>query len=97
MLALFDDEGRRRLLDAEAALLRGGATVAIDLQARRGDGSMADFTVIMKADRGPGGAIRGFVGTIQDITRRKEPSATWSGWPIRRAVGLGNRSLFQRG
>jgi diguanylate cyclase (GGDEF)-like protein len=97
VMALYEDESQERVLEAQAEVMRTGEMRAVDVQARLGDGRIADFTVTSKADLNDHGQITGFSGTIQDITERKsaerelEKLAYFD--PL---TGLANRALFHR-
>jgi diguanylate cyclase (GGDEF)-like protein len=97
VMALYENDSRERVLQAQAEVMRTGEMRSADVQARLGDGRIADFTVTSKAELNGQGEIIGFTGTIQDITERKnaerelEKLAYFD--PL---TGLANRALFHR-
>ena len=90
-------DGARRVLDAQAEIMRTGMAKSVDVKIRRGDGSVGDFALTSKAMTDTEGRIVGFIGTIQDISERKnaeeqlEKLAYYD--PL---TGLANRALFRR-
>ena len=96
VMADYCDDGLPRLLRTQAEVARTGATKSVDIKARRGDGSIADFAVISKAVRDDNGKLVGFKGTIQDITERKSAEEQLEKLAYFDSLtGLANRTLFQ--
>ena len=80
-----------------ARVLREGVDSTIDVQARRGDGTMGYYSMVTKPTLDSKGAIVGMFGTVQDITERKRAEAQLKSLayfdPL---TGLANRTLFSR-
>jgi diguanylate cyclase (GGDEF)-like protein len=97
VMAIYVDDGARRVLESQAEVVRTGLVGTVDVKARRGDGSIGDFAVTSKAMMNAEGRLIGFSGTIQDISARKsaeeglERLAYYD--PL---TGLANRALFHR-
>ncbi len=97
ILSLMTPESRKRLSEAEAGLMRGRKSMSVDVEMQRGDGSFCDFVISARAERDADGAVRGFVGTIQDISERKAAERNLERLAYRDPLsGLGNRALFQK-
>lgn len=96
-LSMYVGDGRERLLQAQAQVFRTGGVQAVDVQLVLGDGTIGDFTVTSKADRDANGNIIGFIGTIQDITERKQSERDLEKLAFYDPLtGLANRALFGR-
>ncbi|KIZ39548.1 putative bifunctional diguanylate cyclase/phosphodiesterase, partial [Rhodopseudomonas palustris] len=97
VMSLYVGDGARRVLEAQAEVIRTGQVRTVDVKGRRGDGSIMDCAVTSKAMRDAEGRVIGFHGTIQDISERKraeeqlEQLAYYD--PL---TGLANRALFHR-
>jgi diguanylate cyclase (GGDEF)-like protein len=82
---------------AQSHVIATGEIRSVDVQVRKGDGTMGDFMVTTKAERDTAGSIVGLFGTVQDITERKrserqlEQLAYYD--PL---TGCANRALFGR-
>lgn len=78
-------------------VLREGLSSRIDVQARRGDGTLGYYSMVTKPTFNSRGAISGMFGTVQDITERKhtEKQLRMLAYydPL---TGLANRALFSR-
>lgn len=87
----------RKILNSDADLIRLGGVRTVDITAERGDGSVADFTLVRKAELDGQGRVIGFVGTIQDISERKTAERELEKLAYYDPLsGLANRALFQR-
>jgi diguanylate cyclase (GGDEF)-like protein len=97
VMQLYEDDGAKRLLEAQAEVVRTGEMRSIDVRGRLGDGSYNDFTVTSKADLNENGDVIGFSGTIQDISQRKQSERELEKLAYYDPLtGLANRALFQR-
>jgi diguanylate cyclase (GGDEF)-like protein len=70
--ALYEDGDADRTGEAQRLVLKTGEPRSVDVSAKRGEGSMGHFTITISLDRDSHGEIIGYVGTIQDITERKQ-------------------------
>jgi diguanylate cyclase (GGDEF)-like protein/PAS domain S-box-containing protein len=83
--------------EAQRKVMEHKGTEGVDVQARRGDGSIADVTVITKGELDEKGELIGFVGTIQDISDRKRAERDLEKLAFFDPLtGLANRALFHR-
>ncbi|MEM6381588.1 MAG: EAL domain-containing protein [Pseudomonadota bacterium] len=78
-------------------VLSEGEKFAIDVQMRRGDGTMGYYSIATQPLRDDDGSVSGLFGTVQDITERKHAEKQLRSLayfdPL---TGLGNRALFTR-
>lgn len=85
-----------RLLKMQKRIMRSSKTESTDVRIMHADGSARDLAVICKADI-LHGKIRGIIGTVQDVTERKEAERRLEQLaytdPLTR---LANRALFKR-
>ena len=97
VMSLYEGDGARRVLEAQAEVVRTGRVASVDVRVKRGDGSLGDFVVMSKVLTDTEGRVIGFNGTFQDISERKhaedqlEKLAYFD--PL---TGLANRTLFRR-
>ncbi|MCX7324817.1 MAG: EAL domain-containing protein [Hyphomicrobiales bacterium] len=97
ILARCRGNSARNLLQNDAELMRGGGVRAVDVTVERGDGTLADFMLVQKADVDEQGRMIGFLGTIQDISERKTAERELEKLAYYDPLsGLANRALFQR-
>jgi diguanylate cyclase (GGDEF)-like protein/PAS domain S-box-containing protein len=96
VLARFLDDGAERLIELQKTVIRTRRTESIDLRAVRKDGSVGDFAMTCKAEIGDG-KVLGIIGTVQDITERKEAQRQLEALAYSDPLtGLANRALFKR-
>jgi diguanylate cyclase (GGDEF)-like protein len=69
---LYSPGDAKRTGEAQQSVLRSGKPASVDVSARRGNGTTGHFTIEISLERDADGSISGFIGTIQDITARKE-------------------------
>lgn len=93
---LMPGEGAKFLATLRA-VLAGKESCELDLRVRRRDGSTMDCGLIARAKRGPGGALLGLQGSVQDITERKNAERDLARLAYHDPLtALGNRSYFSR-
>ncbi len=96
VLAHFDPEDAPRLVEMQRQVLRTGGTATSDLRFRCADGRVSDFIVNCKAELSDG-RIVGLVGTVQDISERKEAQRQLERLAYADPLsGLANRALFKK-
>jgi diguanylate cyclase (GGDEF)-like protein len=97
VMAGYVGEDGRRVLDAQAAVLRTGEVKSVDIKYMRGDGLICDLVVTNKATTNAKGKVIGFHGTIQDISERKRAEEQLEKLAYHDPLtGLANRALFHR-
>ncbi|WP_439574120.1 sensor domain-containing protein [Phreatobacter sp.] len=96
VLARFLDDSGERLIAAQKRVMRTGGTESLDVRVMRADGRAADFAITCKAEMCDG-AVAGVIGTMQDITERKETQRQLEELAYSDPLtGLANRALFKR-
>jgi diguanylate cyclase (GGDEF)-like protein/PAS domain S-box-containing protein len=70
--ALFQNDDAARTIEAMKCVLDDAKPRTLDVSAKRGDGAICYFTIHIELERDKVGNPIGFIGTIQDITARKE-------------------------
>jgi diguanylate cyclase (GGDEF)-like protein len=94
--ALYADGGAA-VLAAQAEVARTGTVRSVDVQARRGDGTLGHFNVTSRGHMDVEGRLIGYSGTIQDITERKQAEVQLEKLAYHDTLtGLPNRALFKR-
>jgi diguanylate cyclase (GGDEF)-like protein/PAS domain S-box-containing protein len=94
---MYLDDSLARLGEAQKRVLRDRTVEAVDIRARCGDGRIADITIVSKAEVDAAGNVIGFVGTIQDITARKQAERELEKLAFYDPLtALANRALFRR-
>lgn len=94
--SFFLGDDAERFLELQKRVLRTRSTEAIDLRIRHPDGTVHDLAVICKADIAHD-QVLGIIGTVQDVTERKEAERRLEQLAYRDALtGLANRALFKR-
>jgi diguanylate cyclase (GGDEF)-like protein len=97
VMAIYQDDGARRVLESQAEVMRTGQVQCVDVKGKRGDGSVGDFAVTSKAMTDAEGRVIGFNGTIQDISARKTAEESLERLAYYDPLtGLANRALFHR-
>ncbi|MGL4285232.1 MAG: sensor domain-containing protein [Phreatobacter sp.] len=97
VLAHFLDEAAERIVALQKDVIRTQRTGTIDVQARRFDGTVGDFALTCKAELDAEGKVLGVIGTMQDISERKEAERRLEVLAYRDPLtGLANRALFKR-
>lgn len=95
--ALCPPEDSDRIRAEYRAALSGKQSSRIDVQARRGDGTVGYYTMVTKPLYDSFGKVNGLFGTVQDITERKHAEKQLRSLayfdPL---TGLANRTLFSR-
>ncbi|HEY0328514.1 MAG TPA: EAL domain-containing protein [Rhodopseudomonas sp.] len=95
--AIYVGDSGRRVQESEAEVMRTGKVSSIDIKVMRGDGSVGDLALTIKAMTDAEGEIIGFFGTIQDISARKSAEAQLEKLAYYDPLtGLANRTLFHR-
>jgi diguanylate cyclase (GGDEF)-like protein/PAS domain S-box-containing protein len=96
VLALFMPEDREKLLDVQRAVLREGGAHSCDVRLCCADGRIRDFAVTCKGEE-LGGKVVGFVGTVQDVTERKQAQRQLEELAYADSLtGLANRAMFKQ-
>ncbi len=96
VLARFPPEDQERLLNAQRAVLREGGTRSVDVRLACADGRVLDFAVTCKGEE-VDGRIIGFVGTVQDVTERKQAQRQLEELAYADPLtGLANRAMFKQ-
>ena len=94
---LYSRDDARRTGEVQKSVLQSGKPASLDVAARRGDGTTGHFTIEISLERDEGNTVIGFVGTIQDITRRKEAEISLEKLayfdPL---TSLPNRAMFKK-
>ncbi len=97
VLSLCVGDGARRILEAQAEVMRSGVVRSVDIQLRRGDATVGDFAITNKSMVDSAGRFVGVSGTIQDITERKSSEKALERLAYYDPLtGLANRALFHR-
>ena len=97
LLSAFVQDGALRLLRAQAEVIRSGNVASVDVKLHRGDGSIGDFMITTKPLRDAKDRIVGLIGTIQDISERKQAEEQLQKLAYYDPLtGLANRALFRR-
>jgi diguanylate cyclase (GGDEF)-like protein len=97
VLSAYLGDGARRVIESQSEVLRTGSVRSVDVKVRRGDGSTCDVVVTSQAMTDDEGRTIGFVGTIQDISERKNAEVQLQQLAYYDPLtGLANRALFQR-
>ncbi|MBV6657212.1 MAG: EAL domain-containing protein [Devosiaceae bacterium] len=85
------------IISEQAKVIKEGVESVIDVQARRGDGTIGYYSTVTKPTRDSAGRVSGMFGTVQDITDRKHAEKQLRTLayfdPL---TGLANRTLFTR-
>ena len=96
VLALFMPEDQQKLLDVQRAVLREGGMRSCDVRLCCPDGRIRDFAVTCKSEEA-GGKVVGFVGTVQDVTERKQAQRQLEELAYADSLtGLANRAVFKQ-
>lgn len=94
---LCPPEDSARIQAEYRAAMSGKQASRIDVQARRGDGTVGYYTMVTKPLYDSFGKVSGLFGTVQDITERKHAEKQLRSLayfdPL---TGLANRTLFTR-
>lgn len=92
----FLDDDADRLLRMQKRIIRSSKTESTDIRILHTDGTVRDLAVICKADISHG-KIKGIIGTVQDVTDRKEAERRLEQLAYADPLtGLANRTLFKR-
>lgn len=96
VLEMFDPEDRQKLLDMQIAVLKGGGARSVDVRLACADGRVRDFAITCKGEE-VSGKIVGFVGTVQDVTERKQAQRQLEELAYADPLtGLANRAMFKQ-
>ncbi len=96
VLAHFEPDDAVRLVEMQRQVLKTGGMATADLRFRCADGGVSDFIVNCKAELRDGKII-GLVGTVQDISERKQAQRQLEHLAFTDPLtGLANRALFKR-
>lgn len=88
---------RDAFLAQQARALEEGVISQLDVQARRGDGTIGYYSTLTKPVKDSTGRITGLFGTVQDITERKHAEKQLRSLAFFDPLtGLANRALFSR-
>ena len=71
VMSMYVGDGAKRVLQAQAEIVRTRGDKSVDVQIKKSDGSVGEFVVTSKLMLGRNDRIIGFSGTIQDISERK--------------------------
>jgi diguanylate cyclase (GGDEF)-like protein/PAS domain S-box-containing protein len=96
VMSMYVGDGAKRVLQAQAEIVRTRGDKSVDVQIRKADGSIGEFVVTSKLMLGRNDQIIGFSGTIQDISERKAAERALESLAYYDTLtGLANRALFQ--
>ncbi|MDE2066862.1 MAG: EAL domain-containing protein [Bradyrhizobium sp.] len=96
VMSMYVGDGAKRVLQAQAEIVRTRGDKSVDVQIRKSDGSIGEFVVTSKLMLGRNDRIIGFSGTIQDISERKAAERALESLAYYDTLtGLANRALFQ--
>jgi diguanylate cyclase (GGDEF)-like protein/PAS domain S-box-containing protein len=97
VLRSFVGDGAERLVEMQRQVIRTQSTATIDVQALRADGTSADLAMTCKPETDASGAVIGIIGTVQDISERKEAQRQLEALAYHDPLtGLANRALLKR-
>lgn len=96
MNALLNDSAER-ILAALSLVESSRSAQSVDVQLRRGDGSIGDFVITLRAKLDGDGPATEFAGTVQDISERKNAERRLERLAYYDPLtGLANRAMFQK-
>ena len=96
VLAMFEPEDRQKLIDIQVAVLKGSGARSVDVRLACPDGRVRDFAVTCKGEE-VAGKIVGFVGTVQDVTERKQAQRQLEELAYADPLtGLANHAMFKQ-
>jgi len=96
VLAMFSPEDRQKLTDIQVAVLKGGGARSVDVRLVCADGRARDFAITCKGEE-VSGKIVGLVGTVQDVTERKQAQRQLEELAYADPLtGLANRAMFKQ-
>ncbi len=94
---LYSPGDAKRTAESQHSVLMTGKPTSIDISAKRGDGETGHFTIETSLERDDFGAVLGFIGTIQDITARKNAEINLEKLAYYDPLtGLPNRAMFKK-
>ncbi|QCK88762.1 EAL domain-containing protein [Phreatobacter aquaticus] len=97
VLACFGASAAEQVIKLQREAIRSRTTQAIDVQVVRPDGSSADLALTCEPELDAAGEAIGIIGTVQDITERKEAQRQLEKLAYHDPLtGLANRALFKR-